>query len=110
MQKMQRRAKHPAYIPGLQQRRERAETCVTDETTRRRICQTTYPFEFPFVGGSTVLSVSEADDAVLVPLPESGRVYRDARRVRLGDSSPGGRLRYDAVARYLHNTRGQTNL
>lgn len=43
------------------------------------------------------------DDEELVPLPSSGRVYVASRRVRLGDSSPGGRVRFDAIARYLQD-------
>lgn len=35
--------------------------------------------------------------------PLSGRTFRGQRRVRLGDCSPGGRLRLDAVARYLQD-------
>jgi acyl-ACP thioesterase len=37
------------------------------------------------------------------PLPTAGRVYASTRRVRLGDTTPGGRLRYDAIARYLQD-------
>jgi acyl-ACP thioesterase len=44
----------------------------------------------------------DADDP-LVPLPAAGRVFRRSRRVRLGDASPGGRLRLDALARYLQD-------
>lgn len=39
----------------------------------------------------------------MLPLPIEGRVYRDQRRVRLGDASPRRRLRLDAVARYLQD-------
>jgi acyl-ACP thioesterase len=39
----------------------------------------------------------------LVPVPESGRIYRACRRVRLGDVTPAGRLRLDATARYLQD-------
>ena len=35
--------------------------------------------------------------------PASGRMFAASRRVRLGDCSPGGRLRLDATARYLHD-------
>lgn len=38
-----------------------------------------------------------------VPEPRSGRVFASQRRVRLGDVSPKGRLRLDAVARYLQD-------
>ncbi len=41
--------------------------------------------------------------AALVPRPSSGRVYESARRVRLADVSPGGRLRLDAAARFLQD-------
>jgi acyl-ACP thioesterase len=41
------------------------------------------------------------DDLVAVPL--KGRVFGRQRRVRLGDVSPGGRLRLDAFARYLQD-------
>ncbi|MGO8876497.1 MAG: acyl-[acyl-carrier-protein] thioesterase [Acidimicrobiales bacterium] len=37
------------------------------------------------------------------PLPTRGRVYTSERRVRLGDSSPAGRLRFDAMARFLQD-------
>ena len=39
----------------------------------------------------------------MVGRPSSGRTFRGERRVRLGDCSPGGRLRLDAVARYLQD-------
>ena len=39
----------------------------------------------------------------LVPVPDFGRVFERRRRVRLGDASPGGRLRFDALARYLQD-------
>jgi acyl-ACP thioesterase len=42
-----------------------------------------------------------ADD--LVPVPATGRVFERGRRVRLGDASPAGRLRLDALARYLQD-------
>ena len=38
-----------------------------------------------------------------VPLPAAGRRYTRTRPVRLGDSSPGGRLRFDGLARYLQD-------
>jgi acyl-ACP thioesterase len=43
------------------------------------------------------------DDPLALPPPSHGRVYTGARRVRLGDASPGGRLRLDALARYLQD-------
>lgn len=39
----------------------------------------------------------------LVPRPASGRVFVGRRRVRLSDADPLGRLRLDAVARYLQD-------
>ena len=42
-------------------------------------------------------------DGAFVPVPAEGRVYQGQRRVRLGDASPGGRLRFDALVRYLQD-------
>ncbi len=42
-------------------------------------------------------------DAGYLPLPEAGRVFTGHRRVRLGDAAPGGRVRFDALARYLQD-------
>ena len=39
----------------------------------------------------------------LVSRPSSGRVFEGARRVRLADVSPAGRLRLDAAARFLQD-------
>jgi acyl-ACP thioesterase len=39
----------------------------------------------------------------MVPVPAVGRVVRTERRVRLGDVSPAGRLRLDALVRYLQD-------
>lgn len=39
----------------------------------------------------------------LVPVPEQGRRFTAQRRVRWGDADPSGRLRCDAVARYLQD-------
>ena len=39
----------------------------------------------------------------MVGRPVSGRTFSGQRRVRLGDCSPGGRLRLDATARYLQD-------
>ncbi|HLE99710.1 MAG TPA: acyl-ACP thioesterase domain-containing protein [Gaiellaceae bacterium] len=39
----------------------------------------------------------------LVPLPSSGRIFRTAARIRLSDMDATGRLRLDAVARYLQD-------
>jgi acyl-ACP thioesterase len=49
---------------------------------------------------------SEAGPRPLVPRPGSGRVFVGKRRVRLSDAGPGGRLRLDAVARYLQDVAG----
>lgn len=43
-------------------------------------------------------------DDELVPEPEVGRRFTVERRVRWGDADRGGRLRLDAVARYLQDT------
>jgi len=42
-------------------------------------------------------------DEPMVPVPTTGRVFRSGRRVRLGDVRPQGRLRLDALARYLQD-------
>jgi acyl-ACP thioesterase len=39
----------------------------------------------------------------LAPRPSAGRVYEARRRTRLSDTDPRGRLRLDAVARYLQD-------
>jgi acyl-ACP thioesterase len=39
----------------------------------------------------------------MVPEPAAGRVFLRHRSVRLGDASPGGRLRLDSVCRYLQD-------
>ena len=39
----------------------------------------------------------------LVPVPQAGRVFRASRRIRLSDRDATGRLRLDAVARYLQD-------
>jgi acyl-ACP thioesterase len=39
----------------------------------------------------------------MVVRPHAGRTFAGQRRVRLGDCSPGGRLRLDATARYLQD-------
>jgi acyl-ACP thioesterase len=39
----------------------------------------------------------------LVPRPAAGRIFEGARRVRLADVSPAGRLRLDAAARFLQD-------
>jgi acyl-ACP thioesterase len=40
---------------------------------------------------------------LLVPAPEAGRVFRHAASVGLGDVSPAGRARFDAIARWLQD-------
>jgi len=44
-------------------------------------------------------------DAVtaMVPVPERGRLYTASRKVRLGDTTANGRLRLDALSRYLQD-------
>ena len=39
----------------------------------------------------------------MIPRPASGRTFSGSARVRLGDVSPKGRIRLDAVARYLQD-------
>lgn len=39
----------------------------------------------------------------LVPRPPVGRVFETSRRVRVADADPGGRLRLDAVARFVQD-------
>ena len=39
----------------------------------------------------------------LVPQPASGRTFRTSYRIRLSDTDASGRLRLDAVARYLQD-------
>lgn len=46
---------------------------------------------------------AEEPVALLVPLPPSGRTFSATRVARFGDLSPGGRLRLDAIARYLQD-------
>ncbi|CAN5262060.1 hypothetical protein BH18ACT4_BH18ACT4_08070 [soil metagenome] len=43
----------------------------------------------------------------MAPLPARGRVFRHRRRVGLGDVSPSGRLRFDAVARYVQDVSNE---
>ena len=44
------------------------------------------------------------------PLPEAGRKFLTTRKVRLGDVTPKGRLRLDAVARYLQDVATDDSL
>jgi acyl-ACP thioesterase len=39
----------------------------------------------------------------LVPIPQVGRTFRVAYRIRLSDADAAGRLRFDAIARYLQD-------
>lgn len=39
----------------------------------------------------------------IVPAPEHGRVFREPRRAALGDCAPTGRMRLDAIARWLQD-------
>ncbi len=43
------------------------------------------------------------DPGGIVALPARGRVYTGERTVRLGDATPGGRVRFDAVATFLQD-------
>lgn len=47
-------------------------------------------------------AVGPVDHEMVAP-PERGRIFRASRRVRLGDVGPSGRLRLDALARYLQD-------
>ena len=38
-----------------------------------------------------------------LPLPDTGRVFTGGYPIRRTDVTPGGRLRFDAVARYLQD-------
>ncbi len=46
---------------------------------------------------------SAALDFEMISKPSSGRFFSVVRRVRLGDVSPGGRLRLDALVQYLQD-------
>ena len=50
------------------------------------------------------MSEKPADE--LVPRPATGRTFTASRLARFGDLSPGGRLRLDAVARYMQDVSG----
>ena len=39
----------------------------------------------------------------IIPPPEHGRVFREQRRAALGDCAPSGRMRLDAIARWLQD-------
>src|SRR5262249_49716337 len=55
------------------------------------------------VGGRRARSRRVLRTLVLIPRPASGRTFSGTARVRLGDVSPKGRVRLDAVARYLQD-------
>lgn len=46
-------------------------------------------------------------DDDMVPVPVRGRVFRGRRRVGLGDTGQGGRVRLDAVAGYLQDVSNE---
>jgi acyl-ACP thioesterase len=52
---------------------------------------------------STENAVTTPRHEPLVERPADGRIYESRRRVRLGDCSPGGRMRLDACARFLQD-------
>ena len=54
------------------------------------------------VGVVRVCDVTHAH-AELVDRPDVGRVFTTSRRVRIGDCSPGGRVRLDACTRFLQD-------
>jgi acyl-ACP thioesterase len=57
------------------------------------------------VGGPDAIHEEEGsvEPVEFVPIPEQGRVYRATRRVHLGDVGEHGRLRLEALARYLQD-------
>ncbi len=46
----------------------------------------------------------------MVPVPATGRVFRQERRVGLGDTDPDGRLRLDAIASYLQDVSNEDTI
>jgi acyl-ACP thioesterase len=52
---------------------------------------------------TTILPRPYPGRMLLVPAPEAGRVFRHAASVGLGDVSPAGRARLDAIARWLQD-------
>lgn len=51
----------------------------------------------------TDTTTAPEDPVELAPLPERGRRFATTRRVRLADADPSGRLRLDALARFLQD-------
>jgi acyl-ACP thioesterase len=77
-----------------------------DFTMARRGRQTVFRIGSPPAARTTVLTMAAASsdvDDLLVEVPDAGRRFLGAQRVRLGDISPAGRLRLDALARYLQD-------
>lgn len=66
-----------------------------------RTCRSIVARPLAGVNGFSGYRRAVTDD--LVPEPPVGRVFEGARRVRLGDASPAGRLRLDALARYFQD-------
>src|SRR6202790_123913 len=54
----------------------------------------------------SLLAVADLDPNEFVPLPDTGRRVTRVRRVRLSDVTGTGRLRLDALARYLQDIAG----
>ena len=54
------------------------------------------------VAGDRLAGVAVVSDP-LVPEPPSGARYRTTMRVRLADADPGGRMRFDSIARFLQD-------
>src|SRR5438105_4911076 len=49
------------------------------------------------------MTVPRAPDSELVPVPADGRVFSESVRPGLADCSPSGRIRLDALARWLQD-------
>ncbi|NBR93083.1 MAG: hypothetical protein EBT46_06365, partial [Actinobacteria bacterium] len=76
---------------------ERARTSARLPTARS--FGSVFGVSHPLHGTATDAGVS----ADFAPFPSSGRVFTTTRKVRLGDVTPRGRLRLDAIARYLQD-------
>jgi acyl-ACP thioesterase len=57
----------------------------------------------PVPAHETTSAMAILDESLLISRPTTGRVYAHRRRVQLADASPNGRLRFDAIARYLQD-------